>query len=160
MARISTPDNRFLHYTDRSGNCWLWKGGCSKRGRPMMRITSGVGGQEYVHRWSYKRFVGPIPDGLYVLHKCDNPLCVRPSHLFTGTQDDNMKDMVGKGRQNKPKGTKNGRAVLTEEDVRFIRRMYKPRDRVYGEKAFAKRYGVSTMTIHQVTSRKMWTHVE
>ena len=81
--------------------CWLWTG---------YRMPSGYGNfMDYIegrkdrlaHRYAYRTFVGPIPDGIFVLHRCDNPPCVRPDHLFLGTQADNLIDAVAKGRQSR-----------------------------------------------------------
>lgn len=89
------PEQRFRVLDDprldRSGECWLWNGG---------RTGLGYGrvGEEYVHRLVYAQEVGPIPEGHGVLHRCDNPPCARPDHLFTGTQADNIRDALAKGR--------------------------------------------------------------
>lgn len=104
-----TPD-LFWNKVDKSGECWIW-------------IGSKVGGTEYgkvgyagktwrAHRLSWKFAFGDIPNDLCVLHKCDNPSCVRPDHLFLGTHDDNNKDMVKKGRS--VKGDKNPRRLYPE----------------------------------------------
>ena len=75
------------------------------------------------HRVAYEAFVGQIPDGAFVLHRCDNPLCVNPEHLWLGNNADNMRDMESKGRAKHPKGEYHGRAKLTEVQVREILRM-------------------------------------
>jgi hypothetical protein len=158
MARISSPDARFKFYTKKTKKCWIWVGGHTQRGRPQIRV-GGSKKQVYAHRWTYERFLGPIPEGLYVCHKCDNPSCVRPSHLFLGTQDDNMKDMVSKGRQNRPKGESNGRAVLTEKQVLYIRRVYRKGRGKYGGCGLARRFGINAVTIRNIILRKLWKHL-
>jgi hypothetical protein len=86
---------RFERLITKTASCWIWGG---------VRGTNGYGTIKKkskairAHRASYELFVGPIPDGMHVLHKCDNPLCVNPEHLFVGTHIDNMRDMEKKGR--------------------------------------------------------------
>lgn len=88
---------RFWFRVDKTGDCWTWTGGTSRNGygafwtkeKRLVRAS----------RFSYALHYGPIPDGMVVCHRCDNPPCVRPDHLFLGTQGDNMRDMWQKGRQ-------------------------------------------------------------
>jgi len=90
--------DRFWSHVDTSGECWVWTAArASKRGG---YGRFGIENQqtEYAHRVSWRLAYGPIPTGLWVLHHCDNPPCVRPSHLFLGTQVENMADMTIKGR--------------------------------------------------------------
>lgn len=79
---------------DKSGECWLWKGAVAKSGYGVVNWGEGA---RTIHRTIYEMDVGEI-NGLWVLHKCDNPLCANPEHLFLGTHDDNMADMAKKGR--------------------------------------------------------------
>lgn len=79
------------------------------------------------HRWSFTQAKGPIPDGLFVCHQCDTPNCVRPAHLFLGTQAQNIQDASRKGRINKTikaRGEDHGNATLTNDQVREMRRQY------------------------------------
>ncbi len=80
----------------RSGHCWLWTGGHNGRGYGTLKVD---GRMQYAHRLVWSLLHGPILTGFYVCHCCDQPSCVRPSHLFLGTQSDNMRDCVAKGRR-------------------------------------------------------------
>lgn len=80
--------------------CWLWNGQIGKRGYGMIGVPKRYGPRiQYAHRVSWRLHRGEIPDGLSVLHRCDNPKCVNPDHLFLGTAGDNIRDCVAKGRQ-------------------------------------------------------------
>lgn len=91
------PEQRFLSYVNRTEGCWVWTGGTTG---PPPKYGCFFDGKKYVraHRYAYEQAFGPIPDGLFVCHHCDNRLCVRPDHLFVGTQSDNIRDMWSKGR--------------------------------------------------------------
>lgn len=86
---------RLLKKTDKTSGCWLWRGASVPRGYGVIYFN---GRQTYTHRVSYELHVGPIPDGLFVLHRCDVPACVNPDHLFIGSAADNVADMMAKGR--------------------------------------------------------------
>ena len=90
-------EERFRRQTDRTGECWLWRGALHD-GYPYGTFNAGRGRIVRAHRFAYEMESGPIPKGLYVLHTCDEPRCVRPSHLWLGTQADNMHDRDRKGR--------------------------------------------------------------
>lgn len=140
------------HPSPVKGGCWLWTGG----------IVDGYGylsGVGYAHRVAYRLLVGPIPDGLCVCHTCDNRRCVKPGHLFLGTNADNVADKVRKNRQHKPKGLLNGRALLDEETVKAIRQRYIPHHIVHGCEAMAREYGVCFSAIHRVIKHRSWRHI-
>jgi hypothetical protein len=108
------------------------------------------------HRYAYEQHRGPIPVGQFVLHHCDNRSCVNPRHLFCGTQQANVDDMINKGRDRKRgmAGDENHRAKITEAIVREIRASPTT------AKILAQRYGVSVSQINRVRQRRKWTHIE
>lgn len=92
---------RFWDKVDKSADCWLWTSAKNMDGYGEMLVGRGSNGRykwERAHRMSYRLAIGPIPKGLWVLHRCDNPPCVRPDHLFLGTAADNAHDRDAKGR--------------------------------------------------------------
>lgn len=92
--------NRFMAKVDKTKTCWLWTGSKVAKGYGKIRTTSNkYDAPECAHRVAYKLFIGDIPYGYLVCHKCDNPSCVNPNHLFLGTYTDNVHDMISKGRR-------------------------------------------------------------
>lgn len=141
--------------------CWLWNAGAFADGYPAIMVPNPKR-MERAHRWSYEHFVGPIPDGEYVCHRCDTPLCVNPSHMFTGTNADNMRDAWSKGRGRcfAGRGMKNPNVSLTRDDVATIRREFDggvPRGWVGRT---ARLYGVTRGAISKIVHRRTWRHVK
>lgn len=136
--------------------CWEWKGS-KKNGYGHTIIGSRTDGTRKsiaAHRLSYETFVGPILDGMEVCHRCDNPCCVNPEHLFLGTRQDNVDDREAKGRNHPPKGNKNGMAKLTEADVLSARFERSKIGTSYQK--LANKYGVSKKTIQNAVNGKTW----
>lgn len=132
---------------DDETGCWLWIAGTRPNSKGVLygRHHMQKGGSIGAHRFSYMTHVGPIPDGKYVCHRCDTPLCVNPDHLFVGSHSDNMKDMVNKGRSFRGRGEKKkGKAKLTNEEAKEILNM----DGTYSE--IGKIYGVSASVIGRI----------
>lgn len=138
--------------------CWEWQATIVRGGYGQIRVTPSRHDDRRstsAHRASWEIHNGPIPEGLCVLHKCDNPSCVNPRHLFLGTKADNNADKVAKGRQ--AHGTQINTARLTDDDVIEIRRIREETNLFYRE--IAGRFGVATSTIRAVITRKTWRHL-
>lgn len=125
--------------------CWEWAASIRPQGYGQFRLSRRIAPQ-YAHRISYELAFGPIPDGMLVRHRCDNPLCVRPDHLEVGTQSDNMMDAVHRGRHARAKtvGQRNGAAKLTDAQTAEIRLATESLS------ALSRRYGVSPQRISQI----------
>ena len=143
---------------NKTTGCWEWQG--SKRnGYGRMIIGSRTDGTRKTvstHRLSYELHYGEIPQGMEICHKCDNPCCINPDHLFAGTRQDNVDDRERKGRNNPPKGEKHPKAKLTELDVLTIKEK-----RLQGVSfgKLAKEYGVCKKTIQDAVSGKTWSYL-
>lgn len=137
--------------------CWEWTAARTSRGYGQFR-PGGLAPMTPAHRLSYVDAFGPIPDGLWVLHRCDNRRCVNPAHLFLGTPRDNVLDMWSKGRQNPGRQTGEGvgTSKLSEAEVVAIRRRY-----IAGvpRAAIAAEFGISLLSLSDVTSGKTWRHL-
>lgn len=156
---------RFWEKVKRGPGCWEWQGFRVPQGYGTIREAGGGSKKLRAHRVSYQLNVGDIPRGMDVLHKCDNPPCVRPDHLFTGTAKDNYEDCRRKGRT--AHGEKNGRTYLTRRDVIAIRRDYANAPMSSGGKqkrkrtmrALALKYKATERTIRSIVSRSTWVHI-
>lgn len=129
-------------------SCWIWLAHRHPQGYGVLTVS---GKNCRAHRFSWELHNGQIPHGLWVLHKCDNPPCVNPGHLFLGTRSDNMNDCSAKGRM--LNGEKNHNARLTIGDVVIIRSSARAR------RALGKEFGVSVTTISNIQNGNSWKHV-
>jgi hypothetical protein len=140
---------------DKTDSCWNWRGATSgSLGYGVFYMDKK---NTYSHRISYELLVGKIPDELCVLHKCDNPKCVNPEHLFLGTRSDNNKDRARKGRSRDQRGEKNNIARLKEKEVFEIKRLYS-----YGfitQRLLAKMFRVSFSNINDIVNEKRWAYL-
>jgi len=140
--------------TGHSDECWPWPGARTSTGYGNIRLGGRKGRNVKAHRLAYELAHGPIPDEMLVCHKCDNPPCCNPAHLFLGTTLDNVRDKISKGRDTK--GETNGRARLTDENVTAIRERQAAGE---SQRHLAHEFGVSEATISRVVNRKLWGHV-
>jgi hypothetical protein len=138
------------------GPCWEWQKYRNPEGYGRINVDGKI---LLAHRTAFELFDRPIPEGMHVLHRCDNPVCCNPAHLFLGTVKDNMRDMFEKGR-GKPgwvPGSKNGMSKLTESDIPEI---FKLRGEGKSQRAIADAFGACQQHISDILNRKAWKHVE
>jgi len=151
MSKVD-KDGPTVAHVDGLGSCWIWIAYRRRDGYGQMR----VGGRMLsAHRVSYELHNGPVPNGLCVLHRCDVPGCVNPTHLFLGTKADNNRDRNAKQRH--ASGEQHGSARLSAANVLEIRKLYAAGG-VF-QRELGKRFGVTTMSISHILSRKRWRHV-
>lgn len=170
--------DRFLAKVQKSPDpdgCWLWTAGRFKKGYGGFYVD---GQMVRAHRFAYEQFVGPVPDGLMVLHTCDVYTCVRPTHLYAGTREQNTADAVERGRfasgdrngaRTRPernavrlypervaRGERANKSHLTDADVRAIRDLHAGG---MTQTDLARRYGIHQGTVWKIVRRKIWCHL-
>jgi hypothetical protein len=140
---------------DQDSGCRVWQRAVNISGYGVLWFDGKPG---TAHRAAWIAEHGAIPDGQHVLHRCDNRRCIEPTHLFLGSNADNVADKVAKGRQFRPDyvGSKNNMAKLDEEKVRVIRRLAK---QGLSNRRIAESFAVSIMTISMIRNHRTWTHV-
>ncbi len=167
--------------TSHPGGCWVWTGIRNVGGYGVLsyRLPNGKCHNHGAHRFSYELHNGPIPDGLFVCHHCDNPACVNPAHLFLGDHRANGLDCIRKNRHGavthpecQPRGDKNGsrlhpeklrrgelasKAKLTSDQVREIRRRLKSSEATYRELSIE--FHVTAQAIRAIELKKSWRHI-
>lgn len=148
---------RFWSKSKKSDGCWEWTASADRDGYGRILIPGG-GPMIPAHRAAWMIAHGAIPAGLCVLHRCDTPACVRPSHLFLGTTADNNHDCMAKGRNGykRQPGEENGRASLTEAQVVEIRARLAAGERQID---LAHEYGVCRPAISKIRNRLTWRHL-
>lgn len=142
-----------LDKSQNNDGCWLWTR--SKTGGGY-GVTTYKGKTTSSHRVSWEETYGPVPEGLFVLHRCDNPPCCNPAHLFLGTHLDNMRDKTLKNRNNAARGEKSGKSILTDDNVTQMRRL---RNQGYTLKMLGDRFKISMSTVSIVCRGHTWRHV-
>jgi hypothetical protein len=150
---MMTRYERFTRWVrvDPVTGCWLWEG---------LRSTDGYGKVTLnkrsmrAHRAVWELTRGPIPEGMFVLHRCDTPLCVNPEHLFVGSQKENRQDCARKGRT--ARGSGHFKTALTADGVMEIRRLV---SRGRPPREVADQFGISVSSVGNLAARRSWKHV-
>lgn len=151
-----SPAERFAQRAIKTDGCWEWAGRKGRNGYGQTEfLVDGKRSVVYAHRLSYQLHKGPIPEGMFVCHSCDNRGCVNPEHLFAGTHQDNLNDAVSKGRMHL--GSAHGLAKLDEKRVAEIKSEL--RLGAKNQKQLAAIHGVSHGAIQAIASGRNWRHV-
>lgn len=151
-ARFGRPSvhDRFMSFVEKTDGCWEWRGARHPAGYGVFSINNKA---HIATRVAHSLFKGDIPKGMFVCHSCDNPPCVNPDHLWLGDAQDNMSDMVRKGRykpRSLPCGEKHHAAKITAEDAAYIKSSKESR------RSLCKRFGVSIGTISNIRVGNTW----
>ena len=141
-------NTRFWNKVKKTESCWIWLGTKNTK-----RYGSFTNNKKHVlaHRQSYIFVHGIIPNGYYVCHKCDNPSCVNPDHLFLGTPKENTRDMITKNR--KPLGENHKSSKLTNNDIYAIRKSK------MSQTDIAELYGIDQTQVSNIQNYKQWKHI-
>lgn len=142
------PITEDKYHIDAKSGCWVWLG--SKRGEYGKVYYKGRG--RAAHRVAWELWVGPIPEKLLVLHRCDNKPCINIEHLFLGSHQDNVHDKCLKKRHSH--GISHGNCKLTEKQVKEIR------STLFRAKHFVKKYGITQSTVSDIRTRTTWKHID
>ena len=166
MTKSISPEQRFWNKVNKTDTCWLWTGYTLPFGHGQIHY---LGRTVLAHRFSWELHNGPIPNGMNICHNCpdglDNPSCVRPDHLFLGTQADNMADAAKKGRThhngagegNSPFGTEHWNARLTDE---LVIKIIELRNHGMSYRAISDRFGFFPQSIGEICRGETWKHVQ
>jgi hypothetical protein len=150
QAWMSLKD-RFWLKVEKLDDCWIWKGNLSRQGYGTIKDNKK---SVAAHRVSWRLHNGDIPDGMIIMHKCDNPLCVRPDHLELGTKQDNMLDMKRKGRNTF--NSRHGGSLLTDDQVLELRKRYYAGESVH---ILSKDYNIVIRSVYPIISGQNYKHL-
>lgn len=154
---MKSLQQRINEKVDRSGGpdaCWPWQACCNAKGYGNINVNDKT---RLAHAVVLELHTGEKANGRHALHRCDNPPCCNPEHLFWGSNTDNIEDRVKKGRS--MRGEAVASSVLTPEQVLLIRSRYVPYSREHGTRAIAREFGVCNSAISQAVLGKTWRHV-
>ena len=144
--------NKFFSCVDKTGDCWEWTAYKNRGGYGTIRVGAK---KQYAHRVSYYINTGEDPGGKCVCHRCDNPACVNPDHLFLGTHKDNTLDMLQKNRQ--IKGEQQTTAKISETQVKAILTLV---ELGFTRKRVAEIFKIKVLTVYRIVKGRAWKHVK
>lgn len=151
----------FWEKVNKFDGCWLWSGAVNSSGYGCFGCQTSASfrsiGEIKAHRVSWTLEHGAIPAGVHVLHTCDNPPCVRPSHLWLGSNKDNAEDRDAKGRGNYTRGEAFNRSSLTDSLVVYMRSLYAKGNWTHAE--LAEVFDVDVSTVSDIIKRRSWKHI-
>ena len=157
---MADPIVRFFSHVQKTDTCWIWTSATTGFGYGTF-ATFKPNKTHKAHRYSWEMVHGKIPAGMCVCHKCDNPICVNPEHLFLGTRSENNKDMHDKGRCAKNTWTKSGEenptSKLTNEKVLAIREMYSAGNTTMQK--VGEVFGITAAHVCNIVRRISWKHI-
>ena len=162
MNVTSSDQERFWNKVIKTDDCWIWTAYRNENGYGCYKLSGKL---ILAHRAAFLFTFGHLPQTKNICHHCDNPPCVNPSHLFVGTQSDNVHDCFNKGRGVPPNlkdrekvytGSLNPNSKLSEDDVIFIRYLLSVKTK---QKHIAEMFNVHIATIERIASKKSWTHI-
>lgn len=145
---------RFWEKVSKTENCWNWLASLDKDGYGKIKF---LGKNRRAHRMAWILINGKIPKGLYVLHKCDRPSCVNPAHLFLGTNEDNMKDMIKKDRSSRNVGELNPMTKFTKKQIKMIRGLVKTKK--YFQHEIAIMFNTTQSNISVISNNINWKNI-
>ena len=141
---------RFMAKVQQSSGCWEWMAVKNRDGYGRIRVN---GRMILAHRLTYTHFIGEIPEGMVIMHTCNNPGCVNPGHLRIGTQAENIAYCIASGRR--AKGERNGAVKLTTTDIVYIRTSYGK----LSQRELAETVGVDPSMVSRIIRGEKWAHV-
>lgn len=159
LGEIEPTKERLLRYVKRgasSDDCWMWLGSLLPRGYARFSLHNEAVG---AHRVSYRVHIGEVPAGMCICHRCDNPPCVNPAHLFLGTNKDNIQDALTKKRMRFIRGEAHPMSKLTCQSVKQIRSEYKPGMSIQECVTIGAKFGVGINGVMSVVRGRTWKHV-
>lgn len=155
-SQIEKIKPRFESKFKKTNGCWIWKGSFSAKGYGFFHIGPKQKRRNYhAHRISYLIYIGEIPTNFCIMHSCDNPPCVNPSHLKAGTFFENSNDMVSKNRHRY--GSRHKNSKITEKEVVLIRKDYTGK---FGNIMYlSRKFGIDKAQIRRIIDKKSWKHI-